>query len=121
MAEIPCTWQAAGGLKEAAVVFIVAGSLSLTTLPTLTHREHMAPQAQAGGERPLEGQYLQALSLPSAGACGKGATAGGAPRLPALPQPRPGPQAARHPEGSPLGTAWYPSTGLSQVIHFLEC
>lgn len=81
----------------------------------------MAPGAPAGGERPLEGQHLQAMSLHSAGACREEAATGGAPRLPASSQPCPGPQAATCPEGPPLGTAWYPGTGIYQVTNVLKC
>ena len=122
--QISRTSHAAGELKEAAAVFIVAGSLSLTLIWSLsasTPREHMAPQAPAGGGWPLEGRHLQTVSLPSAGASREGASAAGTPKLPASPQPRPGPQAATCPEGSPLGTVWYPSPGRYQVIYFLEC
>lgn len=105
--QISCSWHTARELKATTMVVFTVADLSLTifwSLSPLSPREHMAPQA--GGEQPLEGQHLQAVSLPSAGACGEGATAGGAPRLPASPQPCPGPQAATCPEGPPLGTAW---------------
>lgn len=117
-------WLAAGELKTAIIVFIVAGSLSLNTLrllSPLSPREHMAPQAQASREWALEGQHLQTVSLPSVGARGEGAPAGGAPRLPASTESCPGPQASACPEGPPLGTAWHPSDSIRQVIYFPGC
>lgn len=124
MPPLSYTWLAAGELKTAVIVFIVAGPLSLNTLwslSPLSPREHMAPQAQAGCEWALEGQHLQTVSLPSTGTCGEGAAAGGAPRLPASTESCPGPQAAACPEGPPLGTAWHPSDSMCQVIYFPGC
>ncbi|KAL4685356.1 hypothetical protein H8959_000953 [Pygathrix nigripes] len=72
---------------------------------TLGSSQMKVSQAQSGMEWPLEGQRLQAVSVPSAGTRGTRAAAGGVPRFPPAPQPCPGPQAAADPEGLPGGTA----------------
>lgn len=69
----------------------------------------------------MEEQCVQAVSPPSAGACGTRTAAGRAPRLPPLPEPGPGPQTAADPKGLPHGIAGHATSSTHQVIHSLGC
>ena len=94
-----------------------ADALSLPCPP----EKNAVPQARGGPKRRLEGQCLQAVSLPSAGAPRARAAAVGAPGLFPVPEPHPGTGAAADPEGLPGGTARNPAPSTLQVIHSLGC